>query len=158
MSGHVCQNWRSGLRVLCNALLAHVTPQLIIQQGYTPVNISSIRYILCALSRYTDSHCAEDMSQEFSSSDSQRQETRHVWPIKRRQQAKKNTRLKTPYNSENVYRYVDFRLPKRAFWVLMVVRFYVVKRPVIPRLNHMRISEMRLTFTMNTRCRDLRKF
>ncbi len=41
MSGHVCQNWRSGLRVLCNALLAHVTPQPIIQQGHTPVHMFS---------------------------------------------------------------------------------------------------------------------
>ena len=49
---------------------------------------------------------------------------------------------------ENAYKYVDFRLLNEAFWVLIVVRFSVVKRPVIPRLNHMRISEMRLTLTM----------
>ncbi len=61
----------------------------------------------------------------------------------------KNTLLNTPYNAENVYRYVDFRVLHEAFCVRIVVRFSAVKRPVIPRLNHMRISEMRLTLTMN---------
>ncbi len=69
MSGHVCQNWRSGLRVLCNALLANVLFNSILHRMlyvYLP-KIHAVKIVL-ALTTYPLSTNSADMSRRSSRS------------------------------------------------------------------------------------------